>query len=82
MGPNWRLLAWLRGTATFGRQDLAAKLIIKMNGYSDSPIDFSDYARTSDPGPRTSDLGRAGGVGLRASEPGIRVDQGPGADIS
>ncbi|CAJ1414733.1 unnamed protein product [Effrenium voratum] len=25
------------------QDDLAAKLIIKMNGYSDSPIDFSDY---------------------------------------
>ena len=26
------------------QDDLAAKLIIKMNGFSDSPIDFSDYA--------------------------------------
>lgn len=25
------------------QDELAAKLIIKMNGYSDSPVDFSDY---------------------------------------
>lgn len=28
------------------QDELAAKLIIKMNAYSDSPIDFSDYVRS------------------------------------